>query len=233
MIEVKNKSNERVTYNQVFFQRSNPGVTFNLADITSIDITNTFASKITNIDTLKDFIKSTYPISTQLEKVFAENNMKKTDLKMLQQYFYNFWINRNASDPEKSWMKYYVEVCKVNKFYSTSINKGYATDRGRVYLQYGEPNTITESVSDPSAPPYEIWLYYSLQNQRNRKFVFYLPDLVTNEYELIHSDALGEFNNPSWQMQIMKRNTTTNNPDQLKPDDYFGGKADDFFNHPH
>jgi GWxTD domain-containing protein len=233
VIEVKNKDNQSVAINKTFIQRSNPGSRSNLLDIAAIDVSNTFADRITNNDVLIDYIKSTYPISTDMEKNFAEQLLKKSDLKMLQQYFYNFWINRNSVDPEKAWAEYSVEVAKVNNAYSTSIKKGYESDRGRVYLQYGPPNTITESVSDPSAYPYEIWQYYTLQNQRNKKFVFYLPDLVTNEYELIHSDAIGEVNNPAWELKLVKRNTTTNDMDQTKGNDYFGGKANDYYNNPH
>ena len=152
---------------------------------------------------------------------------------MMQQYFYSFWLKRNSVDPEKSWMEFKHEVSKVNKAYGTLIKKGYETDRGRVYLEYGEPNTITESASDPSAYPYEIWQYYSLHNQKNRKFVFYQPDLVTNDYELLHSDAIGELSDPSWEMKLNKRNTPTYNINQTKSYDYFGGKADDYYKNPH
>jgi len=90
VIEVKDKDNQRVAFNKVFFQRSNPGAKYNTLDIAAIDVSNTFADKITNIDTLKDYIKSTYPISTGMEKIFAEQNLKQSDLKTLRQYFYNF-----------------------------------------------------------------------------------------------------------------------------------------------
>ena len=232
VLELKDKDNETVTFNKLFFQRSNPAVMLELQDLAAVDVSNTFANKITSIDTLEDYIKSTYPVSTQTEKFFAENYLKKPDLKTLQQYFLNFWINRNASNPEKAWAQYYLEVEKVNKFYKTSIKKGYETDRGRVYLQYGPPNNISESVMEPSAYPYEIWHYYTLSNQKNRKFVFYMPDLVTNDYELIHSDAFGEIYEPSWQLKLVKRNTSTNNPYDTKDQDYFGGKADDYYKNP-
>jgi GWxTD domain-containing protein len=233
VIDVRNKENKSVAMNKMFFQRNNPDAQFNLQDIAALDITNTFVDKITSIDTLKDFIKSTYPVSTQMEKLFAETTLKKSDLKTLQQYFLNFWINRNAADPQKAWAEYYIEVAKVNKGYSTPIKRGYETDRGRVYLEYGEPNSITESISDPSSYPYEIWHYYTLANQKNRKFVFYLPDLVTNDYELLHSDAFGEIYDASWQMKLIKRNTTTNNPDQINDKDYFGGQTEKDFKFPH
>jgi GWxTD domain-containing protein len=232
VVEVKDKDNKQVAVNTLYFQRSNPSVHFNVQDIATLDVSNTFAGKITDIDTLRDDIKSTYPISTQIEKLFAESNLKSSDLKTLQQFFLNFWMTRNEQDPEKAWAKYSIEVKKVNHAYSTMIRKGYETDRGRVYLQYGPPNSINSIVSDPNSYPYEIWHYYTLGNQRNKKFVFYEPDLVTNDYELIQSDAIGEVNNPAWQLELNKRSDSTNDPDATKGQDYFGGKASDYYNNP-
>lgn len=233
VIEIKDKDNKSVANNKLFFQRSNPGIQLELADITSVDVTSTFVDKINDLDSLTDFIKSTYPISTQMEKMFAENHIKNSDLKVLKQYFYNFWVNRDALSPEKAWAEYAVEVKKVNTAYRTTIKKGYETDRGRVYLQYGAPNSITESVNEPSAYPYEIWHFYTLNNQKNKKFVFYNTDLVTNDYELLHSDAIGEISDPTWQMKLLNRNTSTSNPDQIKGIDHFGGKSDDLFKNPY
>jgi GWxTD domain-containing protein len=233
VVEVKDKDNNSVAINKLFFQRSNPSVHFKAVDLATLDVRNTFAGMITNIDTLRDYIKSTYPISTQSEKLFAENSLKSSDIVLLQQYFLNFWTTRNEKDPAKSWATYYIEVLKVNHAYKTMIKKGYETDRGRVYLQYGPPNGITAVTSDPSALPYEIWQYYTLKNQRNKKFVFYEPDLVTNDYELIHSDAEGEVNNPAWQMLLNGRNNSTNNPDQNTTPGYYGGRANDYYNNPH
>ena len=233
IIEIKNKDNQSVTIKKLFFQRSNPSVAINLSDVTAVDIINTFAERFKSKDTLADYIKSTFPISTDIEKEFAQNLIEKLYIKMMQQYFYSFWLKRNSIDPEKSWMEYRHEVAKVNKNYGTPIKKGYETDRGRVYLQYGEPNVITEIVSDPSAYPYEIWQYYTLLNQKNRKFVFYQPDLVTNDYELIYSNANGEeLVDPIWAAKLMTRDTPTYSTDQPKPDSYWGGKFDDYFNNP-
>lgn len=232
VVEVKDKDNQSVAINKLYFQRSNPSVHFNIKDIATLDVSNTFAGKITDIDTLRDYIKSTYPVSTQIEKLFAESNLKSSDLKTLQQYFLNFWMTRNENEPAKAWAKYFIEVQKVNHAYSTMIRKGYETDRGRVYLQYGPPNSINSVASDPNSYPYEIWHYYTLGSQRNKKFVFYEPDLITNDYELIQSDAIGEISNPAWQLVLNKRSDSTNNPDATKGQDYFGGKANDYYNNP-
>jgi len=232
VVAIKDKNNEIKASNKFFFYRSNPDLAYNENDFQNIDISMIFVSKIKNLDTLTDFVKSLYPISTELERVFTKNNLKRNDLTALQKFFYNFWYTRNPSNPEKAWRDYAIEVQKVNKIYGTGNRKGYETDRGRVYLQYGEPNVISKSENEPSAYPYEIWHYYTLRNQSNRRFVFYTEEFATNDYELIHSDALGEINDPRWQVKIHKRDTPNNSVDPQNADKHWGGRIDDFYKNP-
>jgi hypothetical protein len=68
--------------------------------------------------------------------------------------------------------------------------------------------------------------------QSNKKFVFYNPDLVSNKYRLIHSNAKGEIYNTSWDLLLHKRDTQTNDLDADKAPDHFGGNAKDSFRNP-
>jgi GWxTD domain-containing protein len=236
VVDVINRNNEIVATKKIFFQRNNPSVQINFQDIAALNTGSSFVKKYENADTLFDFLKSLRPISTDLERNFFDNNFKNkdNDLKLMQQYFLRFWESRNQLNPEKAWLTYFEEVKKVNAAYSSRIRKGYETDRGRVYLQYGPPNTITTSDKEPSAYPYEIWHYYKIKNQSNRKFVFYNPDLVTNDYALLHSDATGEVNNYNWNLILNNRNDRSiRNIDDKNADDQWGGKSLDYFNLPH
>ena len=68
------------------------------------------------------------------------------------------------------------------------------------------PNTIMESPYGPATAPYEIWHYYALgSKQSNAKFVFYNPDMLADNYELIHSNVRGELYNPNWQRLLFDR----------------------------
>lgn len=233
VVEARNRENELLAQNSVFFQRSNAARMTVSDDYRQRDVTNTFASYITNTDTLTDYINSMYPISGQLEMMFLNNQLKLADLKLMQQFFYDFWVKRNPINPEKAWQDYRAEVIKVNKDFGNQVRKGYATERGRVYLKYGPPNTISRSYNEPSAYPYEVWHYYKLDNQSNRKFVFYNPDLISNDFVLLHSDAQGEPNNTQWQMMLYKRDTPTRSFDQEQRNvDSFGNKAGDNFANP-
>jgi GWxTD domain-containing protein len=232
VVEVRDRENELHASKKIFFQRSNPNIKFEVNDINDIIVQNTFAARISKKDTLAEYIRSLNPIASQLEVSFAENLMKDAELKTMQQFFYNFWLLRNEKKPEDAWKKYAIEVRKVNQAFSTQIHKGYETDRGRVYLRYGPPNHIADSHHEPSAYPYEIWHYYVLGTQRNKKFVFATHDLVTNNFILIHSDALGELSNYRWRVEIHKRDSEPYDFDFFNSPSHWGSNTDDYYNNP-
>ncbi|HPS62371.1 MAG TPA: GWxTD domain-containing protein [Bacteroidales bacterium] len=206
VLEARGTQNEVIATKKMFFQRMNPAAQVSMADLGAAEIANTFAEKITNIDSLREYISCTYPIATGLEKAFSRVSMKKSDLHTLQQFFFTFWQARDHANPEKAWLAYKEQVEKVQFNFGTPVKKGYQTDRGRVYLEYGPPNTRSQQNMEPSNYPYEIWQYYTLNNnQRNRKFVFYSPDRVTSDFILLHSDATGEVNNPRWKIDLRNR----------------------------
>ncbi|MCX6297298.1 MAG: GWxTD domain-containing protein [Bacteroidetes bacterium] len=243
VVEVRDKENKILAKQSCFIQRTNKLVALNFDDIKALTVSNTFVSTYKNIDSLNYYIKSLRPISSTSEVQFSENQIGNKELELKQQYFYNFWKSRNALNPELAWLLYYKEVMKVNKEFSSYGLKGFDTDRGRVYLQYGPPDQRTKYDTEPSALPYEIWEYYSLvdktlelsnpdNRQSNKKFVFYNPDLVTNKYVLIHSEARGEINNTRWKLLIYKRDTQSTNLDDESAPSHYGGNADDNFKNP-
>ncbi len=232
VIEVRNSKNELLKSKKKFFQRSNPQANLKSDDISTINIEETFVNKITNIDTLQEYIKCLRPIADNIERMFIDNRLSSKKMQYMQNFFYSFWTKRNSSEPEQEWKNYFEQVIFVNKWYHTQIKKGYETDRGRVYLQYGTPNSISESKHEPSAYPYEIWHYYKIEDQTNKKFIFYNPDIAGNDYILLHSDAKGEIINRNWQMMLHGRDTPIYNFDQKQGIDHYGGRADDNFKIP-
>ena len=222
--EVRDADNELKARKLVPFLRHNPYTSIALDKVVEVVTEGSFASRYTNPDSLAEHIRCLSPIGSPRENSFAENLLKEKNLKNMQQYFLAFWKNRDSENPGKAWEKYFLEVRKVQLTFATSIRKGYTTDRGRVYLQYGPPDNRTQSLREPSAYPYEIWQYYKINNQSNRRFVFYNPDLVTNDFALIHSDALGEIMNDQWMFLVMKRDTQTNDIDAIDSDPHFGSQ---------
>ena len=122
---------------------------------------------------------------------------------MKKKFLYNFWVERDPNDPYKKWLQYLERVKEVNKSFGTPSRAGYKTDRGRVYLQYGQPYDIVSSVNEPGAYPYEIWYYTTLPDrQTNIGFAFYEPSMVSNDYILMHSNARGELHDERWKVKL-------------------------------
>lgn len=243
VLEVRDKDNKIQAEQKLFFQRQNNNGKFSYEDLKSVNVQNTFVTSYTNMDTLIDYIRCLRPISSLSEVQYEGNQIKERKLELMQQFFYNFWKLRNEAEPQLAWLEYYKEVMKVNKEFGTHGLKGYDTDRGRVYLQYGPPDQRTKVDVEPSAYPYEIWEYYRLvdkslsttypdNKQSNKKFVFYNPDLVTNKFTLIHSTAQGEIYNTRWELLLHKRDSQSHDLDNEKVQEHFGGNAVENFRSP-
>jgi GWxTD domain-containing protein len=233
VLEARNQKNEIVTTQKIFFQRNNPEAKLTFSNLTNENPNNTFADRITKIDSLKECISCTFPISSGIERAFIKDMLKTSSLQELQKYFYGFWLRRDEKNPEKAWLAYNEQVKIANFNFKTPVKKGYQTDRGRVYLEYGPPNTRSERPSEPSTYPYEIWQYYTLSNsQRNKKFVFFSPDMVTNDYFLLHSDAIGEIHNYSWQIDLQSRIYATDYVGDTQTINSWGDMAKDYWELP-
>ena len=226
VVELYNDRDSLLLINKTFFQRSNPSIQLDLSQYDAVNIDETFVSRITDRKVLEEYIRSLYPISTNVEKEFFDTRMKQIPTEQLQRFFYSFWLARNPNDPESAWNKYNKMVGYVQERFGSVQVKGYKTDRGRVYLQYGQPNDIKEVPSDPVTMPYEIWHYYYLDDQSNVKFVFYDPSLVGNDYELIHSNKYGERHEPNWKYLMVRKIQVQRDIYDTNPDDYFGGDLD-------
>ncbi len=96
-----------------------------------------------------------------------------------------FWSKRN----------YYAVADKfeyARERYKEGNKPGYKTDRGRIYIRYGEPDEIEEGTIDIEvSKPYKQWDYYT-----GVKFIF-VDIRGTNEYTLIWTNAPGERSQPS------------------------------------
>ena len=234
-ISIRDKDNNLLAMKETFFQRSKP-LTITADDgvisYQQLDVSNTFASLITDRDSMKEYIRCVWPISSPNENTFALNQLEISDLKMMQQFFYDFWQRRNKQNPQLAWTNYKQEVDKVNESFSAGKKKGYMTERGRVYLRYGAPNQISKAYNEPSTYPYEIWQYYTLGNQSNRKFVFYNPEIGGNDFRLLHSDARGEIFEGQWMVILKRRTETFNDVDKDRARSTYGNQFENLFQNP-
>lgn len=209
VVEALNREGESVIKKSAFFYRKNNTPAFDIKDLADTDVTGTFADLLGGIDSLYLFTKYLFPISTDAERNYQKSLLEERDLKKMKQYFFVFWNQRNEYDPHTEWINYHKRVREVNFLYDSGLRPGYMTDRGRVSLVYGKPDLVEQRKFEPNMPPYEIWRYDQMSsryldivNQSNKIFVFAEFNLSSNEYELIHSNAIGELNDRRWKVTL-------------------------------
>ncbi len=237
--EIRDEKGMVLAQKKIYIQRRNKQAKIDLENLGAINAEIIFTNKYTNKDSLKEFIACLWPISSEVERNWQETQIKNADVKIMQQYIYAFWKNRNDKNPEGEWYKYFEQVLYVNKILACGKMKGYFTDRGRVYLQYGPPDAQQQVPNEPDTYPYEIWQYYRIKDpqtgqfQTNKRFVFWNKDLDGSCYRLLHSDVRGELRDSRWQMRLKSRTQNNVNLDVENPNmNTYGTGIDDLFSNP-
>jgi GWxTD domain-containing protein len=227
VVQVKDENNTLKLENKYFFHRLNQAL-----DIVQLQKSNeelneqAYFGHCNNADTLKMFVECLWPIADGVDKERTINQSLKKDPELMKKFVIDFWTRRAAdtANPVKLWGNYYKQVQKVMVLFKCGKQKGYYTDRGRVYLQYGPPDQRSQQANEVNTYPYEIWQYYRANDATNgqffsnRRFVFVSRNLGDDCYSLVHSDMRGEVNNPRWQFEITRRSTNgLQNPDNNVP----------------
>ena len=202
----------------------------NAFDLSSMLLDPAFQQSIPS-DSVAYYLESLIPIAKQGEIRTLIDVLKANDTQQMRLHLQAFWYQTAGNKAYEQWLNYQSQVRAVEKYYANNYMEGFETDRGRVYLKYGRPNTIVVKESSPSEYPYEIWTYDKIGIYSNKRFVFYNPDLITNNHRLLHSDMIGELKNPAWQQILVRRNTvngTVDDPNMMNVK-HFGGNSNDFF----
>jgi GWxTD domain-containing protein len=224
-IEVVDRNNKTVSKKREFFQRSNPFMTVDPEMLANLEVTQNFK----RMDSIMYFVEALIPITKNADQKNILGLLKSKDTSMARKYFYSFWKKTEPTDPWFGFVKYRNQVYRAEVMYGTNIRRGFQSDRGRVFLQYGAPNSVLERQNEPNSYPYEIWHYYEIDNQSNRKFIFYNPSLVNGYYELLHSDMFGELQNKGWESDLRNRNTSPGQRQSGTTKDTYGGNAGDWY----
>ncbi|MFM1876306.1 MAG: hypothetical protein RL266_2043, partial [Bacteroidota bacterium] len=144
-IELRDFNNELLDRRSTVIQRINGAEEYIQPEASDLSVDQeielTFVGKYNRLELLEEYVRCLHPISSQEEIFQVNQRMNYNDATMMKRFLYYFWKSRFPDDPEGAWLKYWAEVEKVNSTYSTNLKKGYDTDRGRVYLQYGHTNT--------------------------------------------------------------------------------------------
>jgi GWxTD domain-containing protein len=157
-------------------------------------------SQMDSTDVQHEFEYIRYLIKEEIKPVYSQ--MK--NLTQKRQFLFQFWkvydvdpITQNQGFRQE----YFNRIRYSNERFRAFKVEGWKTDRGRVYMLYGQPSDVEAHPNESDRYPYEIWYYNQIQN--GVKFIF--ADLEShNNYRLLHSDMLGEVHDESYLDIIMK-----------------------------
>ncbi|MFC2114028.1 GWxTD domain-containing protein [Bacteroidota bacterium] len=225
LVEVYNTKNLKLASRSSFFSKQQNSNVVVEAPVADSKVLLAQLIKSYSKEQLLDYIEYIRFLSDEHELNEAELLKRKSDAEELSEYFYQFWLKQDSENPAKSWLTYLARIEECNRLFTTQLRKGYLTDRGRVFMDYGPPNNVVESENGMLTYPFQIWHYYRLPDfQQNKKFVFFNKTGAMDEYELIHSNASGEVQNTNWKDMIRKFNKLN-----VSEDEVFGDYLDEYF----
>ncbi len=104
-------------------------------------------------------------------------------------YFQRFWKRMDPNpETEKNELmdEFFLRVNVTNQNFSTISQQGWQTDRGRIFIKFGDPDDIERHPFEINSDPYVIWRYYNY-----RKIFLFLDRSGFGDYYL-HPDYLDE-----------------------------------------
>lgn len=121
------------------------------------------------------------------------------------QFMNDFWkIRDDYTDTPRNeyYINYMQRVEIANSRYATLSRPGWKSDRGRVYLMFGEPTEIERYPSQIETRPYEIWQYTDIEGG---VYFIFADILGFADYTLVHSTKRGELRDDNWSRRIYVR----------------------------
>ncbi len=204
-ITLINKAKEILASTKSTLLRSNPALDYELAAQKSGEYENSFATRIPS-DSLDYYLKSISPIIPNSMANVLNGVEKSKNEKSKRFFIYKYWYDQYKENAETGFWAYTKVAKAVDRTFRSGFGYGFETDRGFTFLKYGQPDDKVSIEDEPSAPPYEIWQYNSIEStqQTNVKFLFYNPSLANGDYRLLHSNCRGERNNPRWEVDLYR-----------------------------
>ncbi|MFT5164961.1 MAG: GWxTD domain-containing protein [Saprospiraceae bacterium] len=218
VVEIRNRGGELLGDKKIFFQRSNPYLDLEVARTAPLE--DKFVAKLTQ-EELRYSLKAIAPLVRDAEvNVLNYLIANKDSLDSQRRYLFTFWAIENPNSPDIAYEKYMEVARAVDRTYKSGFGYGFETDRGYTFIKYGKPNDVRKVDNDPSAPPYEMWVYenFPRTNQNRVKFIFFNPSLSPGDFRFLHSTARGEINNPQWELELYREV-----PNEIEGNDFISG----------
>jgi len=119
-------------------------------------------------------------------------------------YLNQYW-REHDSDPTTPVVENRLEMIErylfANKMFSTDPERsdGWSSDRGRIYLTYGQWDERDDVEAPRVGNSYEVWYYRSIREGK----IFIFEDWSgADDYRLVHSNVFGEVYSKDWQERI-------------------------------
>jgi len=136
----------------------------------------------------------------------TRNYDKLTTIESKRKFMYEFWKKRDKTPntyQNEFKIDYLKRIFEANRRFKQSFKDGWKTDRGRIYMIYGEPNDIEYFEYQSDIRGYQIWRYEEIEGGTICIFAEANFD-GSGIYELVHSTIRGELRNDNWQAYIKK-----------------------------
>ncbi len=124
----------------------------------------------------------------QLRYILPEKELKKMKTaqgKEKEKLFLTYWEKRDPSPAtlENELMEeYYNRVEFANQHFRFSSREGWETDRGMIYITFGEPDDIVRQTMNANARNFEVWTYWNI---KRRRLIFIFVDRYSiGDYQL-------------------------------------------------
>ncbi|HED09143.1 MAG TPA: GWxTD domain-containing protein [Caldithrix abyssi] len=94
------------------------------------------------------------------------NKYLDADLATKKKFFSEFWKKRDPNPETKKnelMDEYYKRINYANQHFGGFGEKGWLSDRGRIFIKFGPPDDIERHPFELNSNPYEIWRYYNIR----------------------------------------------------------------------
>ncbi len=232
---LRDKSLQSIAEKVSIFVLSNPGKDVEALSVKNESYEDSFVHSITS-DSLNYVLRSLLPIVTATESNYLEGVIRSENEEAQRLAISNHFSGESAKYPEVAYRSYMKIVREIDAAFKNGFRAGFESDRGYVYLKYGQPDDRVIVNEDPAAPPYEIWIYNYVERtfQGPGKFLFYNPTLDNASYTLLHSTVRGEIAEPRWRRVLYSRSTSgfddSDTVQGTEIGDHVGRYADEYFN---
>jgi len=124
--------------------------------------------------------------------------MRRLNTEGKRQFLREYWQNRDRLEPGAG-NRYFARILEANRRYSYLGRPGWKTDRGRVFILYGECDRTHHNYAMPGTVDHEIWEY----NQLEGGVLFVFADMQGfGDLDLVHSTKRGEIYNTNWEKEL-------------------------------